>query len=226
MKMTEKRRFSVAPPPEIVARAEGEPATITGYAAVFNQATELWGFKEQIAPGAFARALSENQDVRALLNHDPNLVLGRTKNDTLTLEEDDHGLKYTVQVADTSAGRDALELIRRGDVDQSSFAFSVRTETWEKAEQLVTIDEIEMLYDVSPVTYPAYQGTSVSARSALAEAGIDIEAFSRILGRSNRGLPLDQADIDLAWEFIKQLRSALPGTVKRDAAVEALKNFA
>jgi HK97 family phage prohead protease len=157
----ERRSFRV----ELRASTEGRQ--ITGYAAMFDQRSEeLGGFHEVIRPGAFDRALKEGHDVRALWNHNPDLVLGRTKAGTLRLSVDDRGLKIEADLPETQAGRDAHVSIGRGDVDQMSFAFRVLTDEWrtENGEPLRELLDVE-LFDVSPVTYPAYQQTHVSARA-------------------------------------------------------------
>ena len=140
--------------------------TITGYAAVFNSKSEDLGFREIIMPGAFDRALKEAHDVRALWNHNQDMVLGRTKSGTLRLSVDERGLKIETDLPDTQAGRDALTLIGRGDVDQMSFAFRTLTDDWrtEDGEIIRELRDLELL-DVSPVAYPAYAETSVSARA-------------------------------------------------------------
>lgn len=146
---------------------------IAGYAARFNSVSgDLGGFVEQIAPGAFSRALASSPDVRALFNHDPNFVIGRTTAGTLTLREDSKGLWMEAQPPDTQWARDMATSIARGDINQMSFGFSVPKggDMWGRQDDgtplrtLVTVD----LFDVSPVTYPAYDSTSVSvtARSA------------------------------------------------------------
>ena len=143
--------------------------SITGYAAVFNQETDIGGmFREVIRPGAFSRAIEEDQDVRALWNHNPDVILGRTVADTLSLNEDERGLEITIDPPDTQAGRDMVESISRGDVTTMSFAFAARSETWTEEEGKLPLRELNDvdLYDISPVTYPAYQGTSVGLRSA------------------------------------------------------------
>ncbi len=225
MPPSHRRCTMFGPPAEVQTRDDNKPV-IVGYAAVFDQTTELWGFKERIAPGAFARALSEGQDVRALLNHDPNLVLGRTKNGTLELREDDNGLAYAIHVPETTAGRDAVELIKRGDVDQSSFAFSIRKEEWDDDQQTVTIREIDRLYDISPVTYPAYEGTSAQVRNALSSLGIENEEFTRILLRIGRGIPLSSKDAPVVRELIKYLRTSLPPCPSRERSRAILRAWA
>jgi HK97 family phage prohead protease len=143
---------------------------IGGYAAVFNSTTlirSFWGdFYERVAPGAFTNALVTS-DVRALFNHDPNLVLGRMKAGTLTLVEDEKGLRYEVTPPNAQWAQDLLETLRRGDVDQSSFGFTVKFDRWDEINgmDVRTILEIECLYDVSPVTYPAYEETEAGLRS-------------------------------------------------------------
>jgi len=142
-----------------------------GHAAVFNKRTWIgskrWGFWEEIAPGAFARTLANGADVRLLVNHDPNLVAARTKANTLRLAEDGVGLATDADMADVSYVRDLVVLLDRGDVNQMSFAFV--PVAWEYAEaedgnDLYRITEVE-LYDVSIVTYPAYEDTDAGLRS-------------------------------------------------------------
>lgn len=152
-------------------RVEGaaEKRKIVGYAAVFNSLSEdLGGFNEQIAPGAFKKAI-RSSDARALWNHDPNYVLGRQSSGTLKLREDKKGLWMEITPPKTTFARDLMHLIERGDIDQQSFGFTIKREKWEFDEDeekpaLRTLVEIDRLYDVSPVTYPAYQETSVALR--------------------------------------------------------------
>ncbi len=148
---------------------EGEPRRIVGYGAVFNSLSEdLGGFREMIMPGAFASAIAED-DVRALFNHDASLVLGRNRAGTLRLSEDELGLRYEIDPPDTQYARDLLVSLDRGDVDQSSFGFMAVEESWRSPteEQPLPIRMLHQvrLFDVSPVTFPAYHATSVSARA-------------------------------------------------------------
>ena len=165
--MAELERRVIAQPVE--ARAvEGEPSRLIGYAALFNSETEIAGmFRERINPGAFTDAVGRD-DVRALFNHDANFVLGRTTSGTLTLSEDEAGLRYDVVPPDTTWARDLMVSVARGDISQSSFAFSVDDESWDypKGGGMPTRTvKRATLYDVSPLTYPAYASTTVSARS-------------------------------------------------------------
>jgi hypothetical protein len=151
-----------------VARGEdGEAARLIGHAAVFNQVASGGWFREKIAPGAFADSL-QTDDVRALFNHNPDYVLGRNKSGTLKLAEDETGLVSEITPPDTQQARDLLVSIERGDITQMSFAFQTITETWEKGDggeaDLRTLVKVK-LYDVSPVTYPFYDGTDVAVRS-------------------------------------------------------------
>ena len=149
-----------------VRAAEGE-RRIEGYAATFNDVTDLGYFREQIAVGAFDGHLAD--DVRLLINH-TGVPLARTTNGTLRLSVDETGLRYEAQLADTQEGRDLYTLIKRGDISQSSFAFSIEEEAWDNKANLRTVNKVGRLYDVSPVTYPAYATTTVAARNAAAAA--------------------------------------------------------
>lgn len=164
---------------EVRASAENEKPRIRGYAAKFNVESENLGsesyqFREIIEPGAFSDVL--NDDVRALLNHDPNFILARSKagEGTLRIGQDDVGLWYEFEAPDTQAGRDLMESIRRGDIDQSSFSFTVQRDgqKWEEKQEgegptfiKRTIMKVARLFDVSPVTYPAYPDATVALRS-------------------------------------------------------------
>lgn len=156
--------------PVVELRMEAEqPARMVGYAAMFDALSEnLGGFRERIEPGAFASALAG--DVRALWQHDPAHVLGRTRAGTLTLVEDARGLWTETILPEAQWARDAAESIRRGDVSAMSFGFRVIRDTWdgEGADVVRTLREVE-LFDVSPVTFPAYPQTSVQVRARLAE---------------------------------------------------------
>lgn len=142
---------------------------IEGYFAVFNSVYELWpGAEEVVKPGAFAGVLYD--DVRALINHNSDLVLGRTTASTLTLREDDRGLWGSVKINRDDV--DAMNLyarVQRGDVDQCSFGFGIEKETVihkEDGSVRWEIEKVNPLYEVSVCTFPAYEETEVSARRA------------------------------------------------------------
>ena len=163
----DSREIRAIPAKFRVKEAENEPLKIIGYAARFNELSdEMWGMREKIAPGAFTEAIGQS-DVRALWNHDPNYVLGRTKNGTLQIREDEQGLFYEVTPPDAQWARDLVESIKRGDVDQSSFAFTVDVEQLDESNNPVirTIVKVRELFDVSPVTYPAYPTATSGVRS-------------------------------------------------------------
>jgi uncharacterized protein len=151
-----ERRTVVTPDLRIIAEAAPR---IAGHAALFDSVSEdLGGFRERIRPGAFAASLVAD-DVRALFNHDPNVILGRNRAGTLRLTEDERGLGIEIDPPDTQAARDLMVSIARGDVSQMSFGFSVGPggQTWEKNDQgvLRTLTAVR-LFDVSPVVFPAY----------------------------------------------------------------------
>lgn len=185
-----ERRYTGKP---VEIRTTDNSMVISGYAAVFNSFSEdLGGFVERIAPGAFSNILHD--DVRALWNHDPNHVLGRTVSGTLKLRQDEVGLFYEIQPPNTQAARDLRELILRGDVDQSSFGFTIAEDgdTWDRDEDgtvIRTITTVNKLYDVSPATYPAYTETKAQARQLFEIA----ERKKLITGTNNAGQmqPLD-----------------------------------
>jgi uncharacterized protein len=147
---------------------EGKLPLIVGYAAVFDSLSEdLGGFRERIHRDAFTRTLQAGADVRALVDHEPSRILGRSKAGTLRLRADAHGLRVEIDPPNTSAGRDIIESIRRGDVDGMSFAFRTPRggDDWrmEDGGPTRTILDLDLL-DVSAVTYPAYLQTDLSLR--------------------------------------------------------------
>lgn len=152
---------------EFTTREDGEQPVIEGYFSVFNTNYDMdFGMSESIAPGAFAKALSN--DVRALINHDTTLVLGRTSAHTLELREDSHGLwgKISINPKDSDA-MNLYERVKRGDVNQCSFGFNIvneETEFRDDGSVHWTITEAD-LHEVSVCTFPAYEETAVSARA-------------------------------------------------------------
>lgn len=149
--------------PEI--RTEGGRPTITGYACVFNSRSEdMGGWREVILPGTFTRSLREHPDIRALIEHDPKLIVARTTAGTLTVREDSKGLAVTIRPPDTTVGRDLVENLRTGLLNQMSFAFTIAENgaRWSENHKLREVTEAR-LYEVSIVSSPAYPATSVSA---------------------------------------------------------------
>jgi HK97 family phage prohead protease len=176
-----KRELRFINDAEVRLAGDDKKRVITGYAAVFNKPTQIGSrFQEVIRPGAFDRMLKEKQDVRALFNHDDNQVLGRSKSGTLRLSVDSKGLKYEIDPPDTSVGRDTVTVIRsRRRIDGSSFTFIARGQKWNETTKdgvttyLREITDCDVM-DVSPVTYPAYESTSVSVRTMFPDGDIDI----------------------------------------------------
>lgn len=164
---------------EFKTREEGDDLIIEGYFAVFNSNYEIAeGMSESIAPGAFTEALSG--DVRALVNHDTTLVLGRTKANTLELKEDSHGLYGRVRInPKDSSALDLYERVKRGDVDGCSIGFDIaeeKTDFLDNGDIHWTIEKVMPLYEISACTFPAYQETNVSARTKEKETLMKREA--------------------------------------------------
>ena len=164
---------------------EGMPKEIGGIAAVINSVTDLGYFEEVIMAGAFDNALSKDYDIRCLFNHEAELILGRTKANTCKVfVNGDGNLEYTwVPDYENPTHMSVVRSIMRGDITQSSFAFTIKEQTWSESTKYGTMGKrtikvIEDLYDVSPVTYPAYEDTEADARSIaqLRDQELEIEA--------------------------------------------------
>ncbi len=173
--LTPERRVLAFQDAELrVKRDESTNKIITGYAAKFGKLSQLIGdgkrrFVEKIDRLAFERCL-ERCDVRGLKNHDPGQLLGRTGSGTMRLSTDDTGLKYEIDAPDTQVGRDTVAEIERGDLDGSSFSFTVEDEDgddWDDTQNppVRTLKNVRDLFDLGPVTFPAYLDTEASARS-------------------------------------------------------------
>lgn len=146
---------------------EGQPKKIVGYAAVFETLSEpMFGFREKIQAGAFAESIGAD-DIRALWNHDENYVLGRNRAGTLKLEENELGLKIEITPPDAQWARDLLVSIERRDVSQMSFGFETLKDMWDEEDPQNIVRTLikARLWDVSPVTFPAYTSTSANVRT-------------------------------------------------------------
>ena len=147
-------------------RAQGR--RVTGYAALFNSEADLGEFRERIAPGAFRSTLAAGRNIRALYNHNPSDVLGTTQARTLELHEDDKGLAFSLDLPDTTVGRDVAELVKRGDVSGCSFGFRVNDgcERWEvrSGVSVRTLTDV-LLAEITLTADPAYANTEVALRS-------------------------------------------------------------
>ena len=156
---------------EFRVSAENEAPKIAGYGAVFDSPSEDLGWfselREEIDPKAFDAVMATNPDVRGLFNHDANLVLGRTSAGTMRLSVDARGLAYEIDPPDTQFARDLMVSMRRKDISGSSFAFTVKRDQWtDNPDGSITrrILEFDQLFDVSPVTYPAYPASDSQVR--------------------------------------------------------------
>jgi HK97 family phage prohead protease len=149
----------------IEERADKTPILV-GYAAVFGKrSVDLGGFTEEVSPGAFAKSI-RSDDVVALVDHDPSLILGRTSAKTLTLSEDENGLRMEIDLPDTTVGRDLAVSVKRGDIKGASFGFRTISDDWNTTDGKPHRTLLEAkLRDVSPVTFPAYPDTSIAMRS-------------------------------------------------------------
>ena len=167
------------------ADGEGMPKEVGGIAAVVNSVTDLGYFEEVINTGAFDNALAKDYDIRCLFNHEADLILGRTKADTCKVfVNGDGNLEYTwVPDYENPTHMSVVRSIMRGDITQSSFAFTIKEQNWSESEKYGSMGKrsitmVDTLYDVSPVTYPAYEDTEADARSIaqLRDQELEIEA--------------------------------------------------
>jgi len=186
----EKRQFTGQ---IMVEKRTDSGPLIRGHAAVFDKLSEnLGGFREIIAPGAFDDVLED--DVRALIGHRDELILGRLSSKTLRVGVDAEGLTYEIDPPDTSYARDLLVSLERGDIRESSFGFSIARggDQWTEDEDgrlIRTITKVSRLYDVSPVTFPAYPDTDVAKRS--------LESFRSSLTRTHRRFDRETRDVEV-----------------------------
>lgn len=160
-----------------IRKREDGSHVLEGYAAVFYNSNDpgtefqLWSdLKERIRPSAFDRALREKQDVRGLFNHDRNNLLSRTTSGTLRLSVDSVGLRYEMDLADDELGRRVAGMVERGDLSGSSFSFLPNKVTYVRGEafDIREVDDVD-LFDVGPVTYPAYESTTTGLRGVTPE---------------------------------------------------------
>jgi HK97 family phage prohead protease len=197
-----------AVPTEFEVRSEGSSFNFYGYALKWDARSQnLGGFRELVAQGSTSESIGRD-DIRALFNHDPNLILGRNRSNTLRLSEDSTGLHYEVDMPDTTYARDLATAMERGDVSQSSFGFKTAPggDSWaEDADgfPLRTLNSIS-LFDVSPVTYPAYTDST---------SGVGSRALASLA--EQRGIPVGRLDSPDA------IRAAIRGEVEAPALSEA-----
>lgn len=158
---------------DVEFRDDADQQYIEGYGILYGTVSDIGGFTEEVTKGAVDHLLTT--DVRGLLNHDVNVVLGRTKSGTMELITDDKGLRYRIKYNPNDPDHVRVrEKIKRGDISQSSFGFTVKDDEWStrNGKQHRNITKIKSLFDVSPVTYPAYKNTTAAMRS-LAKVNVD-----------------------------------------------------
>ena len=189
---------------ELRAVEGGNGMTFEGYASVFNSPSEPIGgkFTEYVAPGAFKRSLATRNDVKLLWNHDTSQILGSTRAGTLSLAEDTRGLKVTATLPDTQLGRDTAVLLKRGDVSNMSFGFSVPAggDTWNSDGNIRTLNSVR-LHEVSITAFPAYPTSSASVRAMQ----IDADTLAESLMRLENGEELDPAQAEVINDVVAKL---------------------
>jgi HK97 family phage prohead protease len=226
-------------------RETSDGMTLSGYAAVFNSASEPLPFIERIAPGAFKRSLSSRNDIKLLWNHDSSSVLGSTRAGTLRLSEDEKGLRVEANLPDTQAGRDAKVLIQRGDVTGFSFGFTVPAngDSWNAEGTERTLKSVRLLEVSTGVAFPAYPTTNGTAQVRSLEdvamaVQVDYDALAMALQKIANGEPITQADKEIVELVLDELSpeedmhmmsgdpnamGADPSMQENDAAIIALK---
>ena len=214
-------------------REDGSGMTFEGYAAVFNSDSEPLPFIERIAPGAFTRSLKRGRnDIKLLWNHETGEVLGSTRAGTLTLEEDNYGLRVRAQLPDTTTGRDASVLLKRGDIDSMSFGFSVPDggDEWSSDGRIRTLKSVR-LHEVSIVAFPAYSATAgtTSVRGldkVAARAAVDSDQLADAVLKLESGSELSTDDAQLLRKVIDELaptQTLKPEAPATDGDVEMLE---
>jgi hypothetical protein len=198
--------------------ADGKPPELVGHASVFNQETVIQSWfdewREEVAPGAFKKTIKEG-DIRSLFNHDPNIVLGRNKAGTLELSEDEVGLYTIIHPPENQWGQTVTDAIRRGDVTGMSIIFQPVKESWwfpDKGSKELpkrTLKEAK-LFDVGPVTFPAFEQTDISARSKAIEAASEDDILllaGRLARRAEHGYTLTSEERGLLADAIDLLHN-------------------
>jgi len=186
-------------------RAEGDGMTFTGYASVFNSPSEdLGGFVEYVAPGAFKRSLQSRNEVKLLWNHDSGEPLASLRGGTMTLVEDNRGLKVTAQLPNTSRGRDVAELLRTKVIDTMSFGFNVIRDNWSSDGKTRTLESVR-LFEVSVVSFAAYPATTAQVRSA--SPTINPDELADALLKLESGEELDDKSAELITDVVAKLKA-------------------
>jgi len=210
--MKEMRQINT--PAKVEKREDGSPGSIHGYAIVYNKDSEDMGFIERVKPGAAKMALTRS-DVRGLKNHDPSLIFAR-QGVNLTLTEDKNGLRYEASPIDTANYRETSAEIAAGLLTGQSFGFTILSDEWSDLESdhpQRTITEIGEIFDVGPVTYPAYPDTDVGvrvlkeARDRFNKEPVASEEFVKLIINSDEIVFTGESRFDEATEKIEEIRS-------------------
>lgn len=198
----------------------------SGYAAVFNEPSQdLGGFVEYIQPGAFARTLQSRNRMMLLWNHDTSSPLASTRNGSLTLREDARGLFVEATLPDTTLGRDIATLVRSGTIDAMSFGFKVQKDSWNDGGNVRTLEDVS-LFEISLVSYPAYESTSgtVAVRNYVAVADkteIDVNVLADAMNNFEAGNNLSADQVDAISSVLTKLAPVVEE--KPNAELLALK---
>jgi HK97 family phage prohead protease len=222
----ETREFEIA----LELREEGDEMTLTGYAALFNSRSEnLGGFTELIAPGAFKRSLNSRNDIKLLWNHDTSAVLGSTRAGTLKLVEDERGLRVEASLPNTTHGRDARELVKRGDVTGFSFGFTIPGrggDEWNAEGTERTLKSVR-LHEVSLTPFPAYTATNGTAQmrgldKVAKRAEVDADHLADSLLKLEQGEEISNDDRNLLLKVIDAVSPKVEEEAKADNGLDLL----
>jgi HK97 family phage prohead protease len=187
--------------------------TFEGYASVFNSESEdLGGFRETVAPGAFKRSLRSRNDIKLLFNHDTGAVLGSTRSGSMSLIEDDRGLKVRATLPRTSLAMDVAELIRTGIIDSMSFGFSVIRDSWDSGGTNRVLEAVR-LHEVSIVAFPAYSGTAGTTTmrgldKVAQRANVDADELADALLKLEEGAELSVDEATMLSRVVDELKPA------------------
>jgi hypothetical protein len=225
----ETREFEIS----LELREDGDQMTLTGYAALFNSRSEnLGGFTEVIAPGAFSRSLKSRNDIKLLWNHDTSAVLGSTRSGTLKLVEDERGLRVEASLPNTTHGRDARELVKRGDVTGFSFGFTIPGrggDEWNAEGTERTLKSVR-LHEVSLTPFPAYTATNGTAQmrgldKVAKRAEVDPDQLADSLLKLEQGEEISSDDRNLLLKVIDSVspKAEEEPTTDNGAGLLALK---
>lgn len=209
---------------ELRIEKDDDTPHIRGHAAVFDKPVQIFkDFNEQVARGAFTNTILKD-DIRALRNHTRDYVLGRNRAGTLILEEDKRGLLVDIMPPDAVWAKDFMKSIERGDITGMSFGFNILRESWDEKKRLSTLHEVK-LFEVSPVTFPAYPQTDVSVRAIFDEAGIDYDVLYGAMVKCDRRIDTDE-DRDIIKRSMEALQNMIAKTVDGTREIEGKESQA